>query len=96
MLSKPIATLIGMQNREGLTDREMAERLGCSRQLWQMTRTGRIPLSNTITRCISKNFPELNKEVLKFLARDGDGLSSDVIKNPLKRFFVGLVERIRK
>ena len=96
MQGKPIAKLTEIQREAGLTDKEMAKRLGCSRQLWQMTRTGRIPLSNTITRCISKNFPELSRDVLKFLSCDGDGLSSSVINNPLKRFCVGLLARLRK
>jgi len=96
MLGKTIAKLTEIQRGEGLTDKEMAKRLGCSRQLWQMTRTEKVPLSNTILKCISKNFPELNKDVLNFLSCDGDGLSSNVINNPLKRFLVGLLARIRK
>ena len=107
MLSKPIAKLSEIQNKGELTDTEMAERLGCSRQLWQMTRTGRIPLSNTIIRCITKNFPDLHQDVIYFLAQDGDRLSQKGDRNPLrqpsepqggglKRFCVGLLRRIKK
>jgi len=107
MQGKPIAKLIDIQVREELTDREMAERLGCSRQLWQMTRTGKIPPSNTIIKCISQNFPELHQDILNFLAQDGDRLSKEGAQNPpkqpseaqgrgLKRFCVGLLGRGKK
>lgn len=97
MLSKPIAKLAEMQSREGLKDREMAKLLGCSRQLWQMTRTGKIPLGNTMLECISRNFPGLHKDVLKFLSRNGDKSSRNADKNPIvKRFFTGLLGRLGK
>jgi len=71
-----------------------------------MTRTGKIPPGNTIVKCISKNFPELHKDILKFLVQDGDGLSRKGAQNPpkqpseaqgwgLKRFFVGLLGRVK-
>jgi len=75
MLSKPITTLVEIQNKEELTDKAMAERLGCSRQLWQMTRSGKIPPGNTVIKCISKNFPELHLEVIYFLSQSADRLT---------------------
>lgn len=72
-----------------------------------MTRTGKTPLSNTIIRGISESFPELHKDLIKFLSNDGDRLAEDVSKNPLKatsepqgrglkRFFGRLLGRLRK
>ena len=85
MQSKPIAKLVDMQVRGELTDREMAERLGCSRQLWQMTRTGKTRLSNTLIKCITQNFPELNQDIIYFLAQSADKSSNDGDKNPLSQ-----------
>jgi len=107
MLSKPIVKLSELQDKGELTDTEMAERLGCSRQLWQMTRTGRIPLSNTIIKCITRNFPDLQQDVIYFLAQDGDKLSQkgdrDAPRQPseaqgrgLKRFCVGLLAVVKR
>ena len=107
MQSKPIAKLVELQVKGELTDREMAERLGCSRQLWQMTRSGRIPLGKTMAKCITRNFPELNRDIIYFLAQSVDRLSRDGAENPLsqpsgpqgrglKRFCVGLVGRIKE
>ena len=106
MISKPIAKLIDIQVREELTDKEMADQLGCSRQLWQMTRTEETPLSMTMLKCVCKNFPDLNQDVIYFFTGNGDKSSNDAVKNPLrqpseaqgrglKRFFVGLLGRIR-
>jgi DNA-binding XRE family transcriptional regulator len=80
-----IAKLIEIQARAVLTDKEMAKQLGCSRQLWQMTRTRKIPPSNTIIKCISKNFPELHSDLIKFLAQDGDELSNSGAQNPTRQ-----------
>lgn len=107
MISKPIAKLIKIQIKEKLTDKEMAVRLGCSRQLWQMTRTGKTSLSNTLIKCIYKRFPKLKRDVENFLNHDGDRLSREGDRNPLKqpsqpqgkglkKLCMGLVARIRE
>ena len=107
MQSKPIAKLVELQVKGELTDREMAERLGCSRQLWQMTRSGRTPLGKTMAKCITRNFSELNQDIIYFLAQSADKLSNEGDRNPLsqlsepqgrgiKRFFVELLGRIRR
>ena len=94
------------QIREQLSDSDMAERLGCSRQLYQMTRSGKIPLGNKILKGISIVFPELQQDVIYFLSNNDNRLSNNA-NNPLsqpsepqgrglKRFFVGLLGRIRK
>jgi transcriptional regulator with XRE-family HTH domain len=57
-----------IQVKKGLSDREMAEKLGCSRQLYQMARTGKIPLRHKILKGISLAFPELQGDILIFLS----------------------------
>jgi len=96
-----------LQLKERMSDREMAERLGCTRQLYQMTRTGKIPPGNKIIKGISAAFPELQQDVIYFLSNDADKSSINATKNPLrqpsefqgwwlKRFCVGLLARLRK
>jgi len=105
-LSELIGKLKYMQVQEGLTDKEMAIRLGCSRQLYQMTRTGKVPPGNKIIKGISTSFPELQQDVIYFLSNN-DNRMSDNANNPLKctsepqgrglkGFLVGLLGRIRK
>jgi transcriptional regulator with XRE-family HTH domain len=59
-----------IQSREGLTDSELAKRLNCSRQLYQGIRTGKIPLGSKVLKGISIAFPELQADILLFLASD--------------------------
>jgi len=73
-----------IQLREGLTDSEMAKRLNCSRQLYQGIRTGKIPLGNKILKGISVAFPELQANILIFLASDAKNCPDNANKNPLK------------
>lgn len=75
MLHGPIKKLAEIQNKEGLSDGKMAKRLGCSRQLWQMTRSGETPLGMTVLKCILRRFPELVQTTLIFLSGDADGLT---------------------
>ena len=107
MSSNPIPKLVEIQIAEELTDREMAGRLGCSRQLWQMTRSGRIPPGNTVIKCISKNFPELQQDIIYFLSSNADELSKSGDTMPLrmpseaqergwKGFCRGLLGRVRE
>jgi imidazoleglycerol-phosphate dehydratase len=39
-----LAKIVQLQQKSGLSDQQMAKRIGCSRPLYQRTRTGRIPL----------------------------------------------------
>jgi len=105
-MSELISKLQYIQANEGLADKEMARRLGCSRQLYQMTRTGKIPPGNKILKGISIAFPELQQDVIYFLSNNDNVLSNNV-KNPLtqpsepqgwglKRLLVGLLGRLRK
>jgi imidazoleglycerol-phosphate dehydratase len=42
--------IIQFQNSSGLSDQQMAEKIGCSRPLYQRTRTGKIPVGGTFLK----------------------------------------------
>ena len=42
--------VVRIQNSQGYTDTEMAEKIGCSRPLYQRTRTGKVPVGGTFLR----------------------------------------------
>ena len=42
--------VIAIQNERGYSDQQMAEKIGCSRPLYQRTRTGRIPVGGTFLK----------------------------------------------
>ena len=42
--------IIQLQKNKGYTDQQMAERIGCSRPLYQRTRTGKIPTGGTFLK----------------------------------------------
>lgn len=64
--------LIKIQEKENFTDLQMAERIGCSRQLYQMTRTLRIPVGVKILKGALKAFPELSGDAYIFLIDSAD------------------------
>jgi len=70
MNNQPISKLIQIQERDKLTDKQMGERLGCSRSLWTLTRTGRVPLGAKVIKGIFKGFPELHTLLSLFLSND--------------------------
>lgn len=70
MINQPVSQLIQIQTRDKLSDRQMAERLGCSRTLWQLTRSGKLPLGEKMIRGIFRSFPELHTSLSFFLAND--------------------------
>jgi transcriptional regulator with XRE-family HTH domain len=67
MSSKLITLLTQVQLREGLNDVQMSKRLGCSRQLYQMTRTGKVPPGVKILKGAASAYPELKDDVIYFL-----------------------------
>jgi len=73
--------LTGIQNRYEYTDQEMADLIGCSRQLYQKTRTGKIPLGNKILRGAVKAFPELYVYAYIFLT-DGADIKTEIADTP--------------
>lgn len=62
-----IDKLIAIQKRHNYKDKEMANRIGCVRQLYQMTRTRKAPVGLTILRGAVNAFPELKSDVLFYL-----------------------------
>ena len=59
-----IRKLTEIQARNKLTDGEMAQTLGCSRQLYNATKMGKISIGLTILRGIKQSFPELSSSIL--------------------------------
>lgn len=75
-----------VQSDNGLTDLEMAQRLGCSRQLYQGTRTEQIPLGIKILRGVISAFPgELSKDAIYFLTSNAHQLAEIADRNALQR-----------
>ena len=99
-MSKIVGKLREIQLARGLTDMQMAQRLNCSRQNYQKTRTGEIPLGIKILKGISVAFPELQGDVIYFLSNGANKLPDNATKNPsfqgLKSFCARLLARIRK
>ena len=68
-----VKRLIAIQQEQKLFDGDMAEKIGCSRQLYQMTRTNQAPLGLVIIRGGLRAFPG-DRELIKGAAlwiRDG-------------------------
>jgi imidazoleglycerol-phosphate dehydratase len=54
--------VIELQNRNGYTDQQMADAIGCSRPTYQRTRTGKIPAGSAFIRGAMKLlYPEANR-----------------------------------
>jgi imidazoleglycerol-phosphate dehydratase len=49
-LSDILEKVVRIQNTRGYTDSEMAQKIGCSRPLYQRTRTGKVPVGGTFLR----------------------------------------------
>jgi len=58
--------------KKGLTDSEMAHLIGCSRQLYQATRTGKVPLGYKVVKGAIKIFPGLREFAIYFLTDSAD------------------------
>jgi imidazoleglycerol-phosphate dehydratase len=61
--SQVIAKVVQYQKDRGYSDQQMAEKIGCSRPLYQRTRTGRIPIGGTFLKGAMKllSLPEVGK-----------------------------------
>ncbi len=55
---KVLQQIIQLQNANGYSDQQMADKIGCSRPLYQRTRTGRIPMGGTFIRGAMKILEE--------------------------------------
>ena len=62
-----LSTVVQLQDSRGYTDQQMAEKIGCSRPLYQRTRTGKIPVGGTFL-----------KGAMKLLAADAEGRKTAV------------------
>ena len=49
-LTDILEKIVQLQNSRGYTDEQMAVKIGCSRPLYQRTRTGRVPVGGTFLR----------------------------------------------
>lgn len=65
-----ILKLKSLQITKKLSGHKFADKLGVSHQLWQMTRTGKREIGLTMLKGIVRAYPELNRDVLIFLAGD--------------------------
>ena len=59
-----IEKIIRLQKEGGYSDQQMADKIGCSRPLYQQTRTGRVPVGGTFLKgamkLLASSFPESN------------------------------------
>jgi imidazoleglycerol-phosphate dehydratase len=59
---KVLQQIIQYQNTNDLSDQQMADKIGCSRPLYQRTRTGRIPMGGTFIRGAMKVIEDTGKQ----------------------------------
>lgn len=63
-----LAKLLEIQKREGLTDGQMAMRLGISRPTWNLVKNGRRPLRDDWSVRAVGQWPELTRDLLELAA----------------------------
>jgi imidazoleglycerol-phosphate dehydratase len=61
--------IVHIQNSRGYSDQQMAEKIGCSRPLYQRTRTGKIPVGGTFLKGAMKLLASLATEGRKSVIR---------------------------
>jgi imidazoleglycerol-phosphate dehydratase len=59
---KVLQQIIQYQNTKGLSDQQMADKIGCSRPLYQRTRTAKIPMGGTFIRGAMAVLEETGKQ----------------------------------
>lgn len=69
--------LIKIQRREGLKDREMAEKLGVARSTWTSIKLGSLDLSEAISMRAVRAFPELLPGLVMTLSQSEAAGGSD-------------------
>lgn len=67
-VSEVLDKVVQIQNTRGYPDQQMADKIGCSRPLYQRTRTGKIPVGGTFL-----------KGAIRFLESENNGTRSAVI-----------------
>jgi len=64
-----LGKIVQLQQKQGFSDQQMAKRIGCSRPLYQRTRTGRIPIGGRFLKgamkILTDEIPAGRKSVLK-------------------------------
>lgn len=63
LLDRLIAKQVALRE----SDIQFAKRLGIPRSTWQLTRTGRKPIGQTVARAAVRCFPELTPDAISFL-----------------------------
>lgn len=71
-----------IQKEKSYTDLEMAQLIGCSRQLYQMTRTNKVGLGAKILKGAVSVFPQLVGDAYIFLTGNEDIVSKGVDNVP--------------
>jgi imidazoleglycerol-phosphate dehydratase len=67
-VSEVLNKIVRIQNSQGYSDQQMAEKVGCSRPLYQRTRTGKVPVGGTFL-----------KGAIRFLESENTGVRSAAI-----------------
>ena len=67
-VNEVLSKIVKIQENQGYSDQQMAEKIGCSRPLYQRTRTGKVPLGGTFL-----------KGAMKLLETEVTGIRSAVI-----------------
>jgi len=60
----------------GQSDYAFAKELGVGRSLWQLTRTGVLPIGYTLLQAVVRNYRDLDEDILNFM-RDSTGEDHD-------------------
>jgi imidazoleglycerol-phosphate dehydratase len=68
-VNEVLSKVIQLQNGRGYSDQEMAEKIGCSRPLYQRTRTGKIPVGGTFLKGAMKLLASTPAEGRKAIIR---------------------------
>ena len=63
-----LTRLTTIQSREGLTDTDMAFRLGLSRSHWNLIKNGRRALTHAVAVRAAGEWPELTRDLLDMAA----------------------------
>lgn len=59
------------------SDYAFAKRLGITRPLWQLTRTGRLQIGITLLKAIARTYPDIHQDIINFL-KDSAGEEAKV------------------
>ena len=67
-----------IQKQGDQSDYAFARMIGVKRSLWQLTRTGKLPIGVTVLKAIVQIYPELNADVLDYLRGENHDDSNEV------------------